>query len=73
MIIEDVISFLKKSPPFQFLDEPALKSVAAGLSMEFYPKGTVILKQDGPPAGSVWIIKKGAVKVSRISDGEEVT
>ncbi|MFZ2197555.1 MAG: DUF294 nucleotidyltransferase-like domain-containing protein, partial [Thermodesulfovibrionales bacterium] len=30
-------------------------------------------KQDGPPAGSVWIIKKGAVKVSRISDdGEEV-
>ena len=71
MIIEDVLSFLKKTPPFQFLDEPALKSVAAGLSMEFYPKNTVILKQNGPPAGSVWIIKKGAVKVSMKSDGEE--
>jgi CBS domain-containing protein len=73
MISEDVISFLKKNPPFQFLDEASLKSVAGSLSMEFYPKDTVILKQNGLPSGSVWIIKKGAVKVSMKSeDGDEV-
>lgn len=68
MISEDVISFLKKNPPFQFLDEASLKSVAGSLSMEFYPKDTVILKQNGQPSGSVWIIKKGAVKVSMKSE-----
>ncbi len=73
MISEDVISFLKKNPPFQFLDEASLKSVAASLSMEFYPKDTVILKQNGQPSSSVWIIKKGAVKVSlKSEDGDEV-
>ncbi|MBI5640539.1 MAG: cyclic nucleotide-binding/CBS domain-containing protein [Nitrospirae bacterium] len=73
MIIEDVVGFLKKNPPFQFLDEATLRGVAGSLSMEFYPRDTLILKQHGPPSESVWIIKKGAVKVSmRSDDGDEV-
>ncbi len=64
MIIEDVIAFLKKAPPFNFLDEKDLKETAASLSMEFYPKDMVILKQDGPPSEALRIIKKGGVKVS---------
>lgn len=63
MLLEDVINFLKKEPPFQFLDETTLKSVASSLSMEFYPKDTEILKQDGPPSDSLRIIKKGNVKI----------
>lgn len=63
MIVEEVINFLKREPPFQSLDAPTLKSVANGLSIEFYPKDTVILKQDGPPSDCLRIIKKGAVKV----------
>ena len=73
MILEDVITFLKKVPPFQFLDEADLKAVAANLSMEFYPKDLVILQQDGPPSDSLRIIKKGGVKVSMVAeDGGEV-
>lgn len=73
MILEDVIAFLKKVPPFQFLDEADLKAVAANLSMEFYPKDLVILQQDGPPSDSLRIIKKGGVKVSMVAeDGGEV-
>ena len=73
MILEDVIGFMKKEPPFQFLDEATLKSVAKSLSMEFYPKGTIILKQDGPPSDSLRIIKKGAVKLlMRSEDGADV-
>jgi len=73
MILEDVIAFLKKVPPFQFLEEADLKSVAANLSMEFYPKDMVILRQDGPPSDALRIIKKGGVKVSMLSEaGGEV-
>lgn len=73
MILEDVMDFLKKNPPFQFLDEAALKAVAGSLSMEFYPKDTVILKQDGAPSDSLRIIKKGSIKVMMKSeDGTEV-
>jgi len=73
MILEDVISFLKKIPPFQSLDEKTLKTVAGSLSMEFYPKETVILAQGGPPSDSLRIIKKGGVKiVMRSENGEDV-
>ncbi|MEW6600698.1 MAG: DUF294 nucleotidyltransferase-like domain-containing protein [Nitrospirota bacterium] len=68
MILEEVIGFLRNTPPFQFLDEPALKNVALGLSMDFYPKETVILKQDGPPSNAVRIIKKGSVKISMTTE-----
>lgn len=71
MILEDVINFLKKEPPFQFLDENTLKSVAGSLSMEFYPKDTVILRQDGPASDSLRIIKKGGVKILMRSENSE--
>ncbi len=73
MILEDVVAFLKRVPPFQFLDEDALQVVARNLSMEFYPKDMVILKQDGAPSDALRIIKKGAIKVSMASeDNDEV-
>ncbi len=73
MIIDDVIGFLKNVPPFQFLEEPFLKTLAGSLSMEFYPKDTVILKQDGPASEYLRIIKKGGVKVSiKSEEGEEM-
>jgi CBS domain-containing protein len=73
LILDDVITFLKKVPPFQFLDENGLLEVARNLSLEFYPKDTLVLKQDGPPSDSLRIIKKGGVKVSMVSeDGGEV-
>ena len=73
MILEDVLSFLKGISPFQFLEEDLLKKTAGDLSLEFYPLGTVILKQNGPPSDSLRIIKKGAVQVlMEAEDGEEM-
>lgn len=73
MIQNEVIQFLKKVPPFQFLDEPVLMTVVKNLSMEFYPKGTVILKQDSAASDTFKIIKKGGVRVSvKSKDGEDV-
>jgi len=73
VILEDVVAFLKKVPPFQFLDDANLQAVARNLSLEFYPKDTIILKQDEAPSDALRIIKKGGVKVSMVSpEGGEV-
>ncbi len=72
MIVEDAIAFLKNIPPFQFLDEQTIGSVAKNLTIEFYPKDKIILKQDGPPSEYLYIIKKGSVKVFMETDGEDV-
>lgn len=72
MLIEDVIEFLKKIPPFQFLDDTTLKNITRGVSMEFYPKGTVIQSQGGPAPGYLYVIKKGEVKVFITNENEEV-
>ncbi|GAB4482453.1 MAG: DUF294 nucleotidyltransferase-like domain-containing protein [Thermodesulfovibrionales bacterium] len=73
MITEDVAEFLKNVPPFQFLDGATLNEIASSLTMEFYPRDAVILKQDGSPSDHLRIIKKGGVKVSiKIDNKEEV-
>lgn len=71
LITEDVINFLKNLPPFQFLDDGSLRDIAGNVSMEFYPKGTTILHQDGPPSEYLRIIKKGRVKVFIRPDKDE--
>jgi CBS domain-containing protein len=73
VIVDEVVDFLKAVPPFQFLDEETLKVVSAEASVEFFPKGTTILFQEGPAAENLMVIKKGGVKVFvRSSDEEEV-
>jgi len=72
LIINDVVGFLEKVPPFQFLDKSTLRTVAGKVSMEFYPKGTEILSQSGPPSDYLQIIQKGGVKVSVKSGNDEI-
>lgn len=71
MLLEDVVDFLKNTPPFQFLEEAVIRDIANNVSIEFYPKGSVILKQDGPASDSLRIIKKGGVKISVKSGCDE--
>ncbi|MGA2193582.1 MAG: cyclic nucleotide-binding domain-containing protein, partial [Nitrospirota bacterium] len=63
LIQEEVREFLRKVPPFQFLDEAALNFVSGTVTLEFYPKGTVILTQGGSPSRHLNVIKKGGIKV----------
>jgi len=64
MLIEEAVRFLSQIPPFQFLEGPLLREVAQGLTVEFYPKGAVILQQDGPVSDFLQIIQKGVVKIT---------
>lgn len=71
--MEDVVIFLKRFPPFQFLDETTIRNVSETLFTATYAKDTLILKQDGPPSEDLRIIVRGGVKVYRTSpDGQEM-
>jgi CBS domain-containing protein len=72
MIVEESVKFLRQVPPFQFLDETSLEEIASNMSIEFFPKNTMILHQDGPPSESLRVIKKGGVKVFLANDDEIV-
>ena len=63
MSVDDVLEFLRNVSPFQDLDEDTLKNIAGGISMEYFPKGSTILYQDGPASEYLRIIRKGTVKV----------
>lgn len=72
-LMDEVKDFFRRVPPFQFLDEKTLSAVARSAYQEFYPKGTHILTEGGPPSGYLNVIKKGGVKVFITSDdGREV-
>jgi CBS domain-containing protein len=73
MVFEDAVIFLKRFPPFQFLDETTIQSVSETLFTATYAKDSLILKQDGPPSEYLRIIVMGGVKVYRTSpDGQEM-
>ncbi|MCS7164184.1 MAG: DUF294 nucleotidyltransferase-like domain-containing protein [Thermodesulfovibrio sp.] len=71
-MIEDIMDFLKSVPPFEFLTDEVINSITVKISMEYYPKGTHILLQDGAPSEFLYVIKKGGVKVYRRVENEEV-
>ncbi len=68
-VYEEIKEFLKKIPPFQFLDEETLLSLIPHMRLEFYPKDTVILKEGGKSSEFLFLRKKGAVKVTLKGDG----
>lgn len=61
--VEDIARFIKRVPPFQFLDEGVLSEIASSAILRHYQKGSMILTEGGPASGYLQIIKKGSVKV----------
>jgi CBS domain-containing protein len=73
MLTLEPVAFLQGIPPFQLLDRPTLESLAASISLEYYPKGFPILTQGGPASDSLQVVRTGSAKVSmRSSDSEEI-
>lgn len=72
MILSDVVEFLAKVPPFQFLSKGTLRMIASKVSVEFYPKGTEILVQSGSPSEHLYIVQKGGVKIFIGSGTDEI-
>ncbi|HAK59581.1 MAG TPA: hypothetical protein DCO77_04250 [Nitrospiraceae bacterium] len=73
MLMNETIDFLRKVPPFTFLTDEEMDVFVQDISLEYYPQGSRILAQDGPPSAYLSIVKKGIIRVSMTSDeGEEI-
>lgn len=73
MLKDEIIDFLQKVMPFSFISEEELEDLIDGITLDYYPKGTRIHTQGGPPSEYLGVIKKGAIKVYRISEENEIT
>jgi CBS domain-containing protein len=73
LVLDSVVRFLKEVPPFQFLPERELASVAREMSLDYFPRDTVILRAGAHASPSLFIIQKGGVKLAlRTSVGKEL-
>ncbi len=73
MINNDALSFFKQTPPFSFVKDTVLAGIMKDLSLAFHPRGQVILRQNGPAAEHLAVIRSGSVKVFiKMKEGEEV-
>jgi len=73
MLKDEIIDFLRKGMPFSFISSEELENLIDGITLDYYPKGTKIHTQGGPPSEYLGVIKKGAIKVYRISEENEIT
>jgi CBS domain-containing protein len=73
IVTETVVAFLKNVPPFQFLPSSELAMLANSMSLEYFPKDTVILKAGLKAADALYIVQKGGVKLAiRTGVGKEL-
>lgn len=59
---EMVMEFLTKTVPFSQLDGKKLAELSQRFAMEFFPKGTVVYRQDLDEVNDFYIIYRGGVK-----------
>lgn len=68
-----VVAFLRNVPPFQFLSHEELVRLTSHVSLEFFPKNALILNAGSPTSDSLYVVYKGAVKLSLdSSSGKEL-
>ncbi len=60
-----VVDSIRIYPPFDRLNEAELAKVEVALEIVHFPKGTTILKRDGPPSQYLYLIRQGAVRLAR--------
>ncbi len=70
--MESVQTFLRGVAPFSLLSDKELEELGKKLLIEFFPKDTLILRRDVDKAEFVYIVRKGAVHITRgIADENE--
>ncbi len=68
--MEHLDTFLASHPPFDALDAAELQAVATAATERVYDAGTVVLLEDGTPAGGVWVVLSGSMEL--VHDGEVI-
>ena len=64
IVTGNVVAFLQQAPPFQFLPQGELVALASSMSVEYFPKDTVILRAGRSAAHAMYVVQKGGVKLA---------
>jgi CBS domain-containing protein len=73
IVTENVVAFLEKIPPFQFLPTSEIRKLTRSMTLEYFPKDTVILSAGRSASDGLYIVQKGAVKLAlRTQVGKEL-
>jgi transcriptional regulator with AAA-type ATPase domain len=65
--LADKMAFINASPLFNWLDQDTKELLASGLTFRFYPKETVILRQNSP-VEHIYFLYSGHVRVVEINE-----
>ena len=72
-VTDAVVVFLKRIPMFQALPREELHAITGAMSLEYFPKGQVILTAGSRASDYLYIIQKGGVKLTVSTEaGSEV-
>lgn len=72
-VTDSVVAFLKSVPPFQFLAAGELSKLAGLMTLEYFPKNTLILSAGRKAPESLYVVHKGGVKLAlRTQVGKEL-
>ena len=71
-IVQSVVDFLKQYPPFDQLKEQELQELANHVNLNYFEVGDVLFKEGGAPLPTVFVVKKGNIKLSRKHHGKDV-
>lgn len=71
VIVNRVKEFLKRFPPFTFLNEASLGLVAKGVEVKYYARGEHLFSQGDPAQDFFFILKEGSIQLSEKKDGQE--
>ena len=61
---------LKTHPPFDRLDDSTMREVVLAMEVQYAGAGEIVFEEGHPPVDQVWLVHKGAVRLTR--DGELV-
>ncbi len=61
----DPVAFLRATPPFDALPQPAFDAAARSMDIVYFPTGARILQRGGEPSQHLYVIRKGAVRLER--------
>ena len=59
------LEFLRAHPPWSRLDAEAQRAVEDALEIAYAPRGTRVLRQGGPPAAFLYVVRKGQLRLER--------
>ncbi|KPK29640.1 MAG: hypothetical protein AMK69_05955 [Nitrospira bacterium SG8_3] len=67
-----IIDFFRGIVPFNELSQDVLKGLPQKVLIDYFPKETLILEQDGPPCKYLYVIQTGAVEKTVRKEGLDI-